>query len=40
MSILLNSMGYPTISLLGWQVGIFTDEEYSEAKIEKIAKVD
>lgn len=38
MSILLNSMGYPTISLLGWQVGIFTDEEYSEAKIEKIAK--
>ena len=38
MSILLNSMGYPTISLLGWQVGIFTDEEYSEAKIEKIEK--
>lgn len=36
MSILLNSMGYPTISLLGWQVGILTDDEFSDAKIEKI----
>lgn len=36
MSILLNSMGYSTISLLGWQVGILTDDEFSDAKIEKI----
>lgn len=36
MSILLNSMGYSAVSLLGWQVGILTDEEYSDAKIEKI----
>lgn len=38
MSILLNSMGYSAISLLGWQVGILTNEEYSDAKIEKIDK--
>ncbi len=36
MAILLNSMGYPAVSLLGWQVGILTDDEYSDAKIEKI----
>ena len=36
MSILLNSMGYQAISLLGWQVGILTDDAYSDAKIEKI----
>lgn len=36
MAILLNSMRYPAVSLLGWQVGILTDDEYSDAKIEKI----
>lgn len=36
MSILLNSMGYPAVSLLGWQIGIITNEEYSDAKIERI----
>ena len=36
MSILLNSMGYPAVSLLGWQVGILTDDEHADAKIEKI----
>ena len=29
-------MGYQAISLLGWQVGILTDDAYSDAKIEKI----
>lgn len=36
MSILINSMGYPAVSLLGWQVGILTDDEHADAKIEKI----
>ena len=36
MSILLNSMGYLAVSLLGWQVGILTDDEHADAKIEKI----
>ncbi len=36
MSILINYMGYPAVSLLGWQVGILTDDEHADAKIEKI----
>ena len=36
MSILLNSMGYPAISLLGWQIKILTNEDYSNAKILKL----
>ena len=40
MSILLNSMGYPTISLLGWQVGILQMKSILKLKLKKIAKVD
>ena len=29
-------MGYLAVSLLGWQVGILTDDEHADAKIEKI----
>ena len=36
LSILLNRMGYPTISLTGWQAGIYTDDKNQEAKIEQI----
>ena len=36
LAILLNDMGYETISLTGWQAGIHTNEEYQNAKIEYI----
>ena len=36
LSILLNRMGYPTISLTGWQAGIRTNSIYTSAKIEQI----
>ena len=36
LSILLNRMGYPAISLTGWQAGIYTSKINQEAKIEKI----
>lgn len=36
LSILLNRMGYPTISLTGWQAGIKTNSIYTSAKIEQI----
>lgn len=36
LSILLNRMGYPAISLTGWQAGIYTNKTNQEAKIEKI----
>lgn len=36
LSILLNRMGYPAISLTGWQAGIYTNETNQEAKIEQI----
>ena len=36
LSILLNRMGYPAISLTGWQAGIYTNEINQEAKIEQI----
>ena len=29
-------MGYPSISLTGWQAGILTDSNYSQAKIQSI----
>lgn len=35
-AILLQEMGYKTISLTGWQAGILTDLEYSQAKIQDI----
>ncbi len=35
-AILLNEMGYRATSLTGWQTGIFTDSDYTQAKIEKI----
>ena len=36
LSILLNRLGYKTISLTGWQAGIYTSENNQEAKIEYI----
>ena len=36
LSILLNRMGYPAISLTGWQAGIYTNKTNGEAKIEQI----
>lgn len=36
LSILLNYLGYKTISLTGWQAGIYTNSENQNAKIEKI----
>lgn len=36
LSILLNRLGYPAISLTGWQAGILTDQNYQEAKIQTI----
>ena len=36
LSILLNELGYKTISLTGWQAGIYTSEKNQEAKIETI----
>lgn len=36
LSILLNRMGYPTISLTGWQAGIKTSSIHTSAKIEEI----
>ena len=36
LAILLNELGYETISFTGWQAGIHTNEEYQNAKIEYI----
>ena len=36
LSILLNYMGYPSISLTGWQAGIFTNDTNQNANIVKI----
>ena len=36
LAILLNRLGYKTISLTGWQAGIFTSNDNGEAKIEYI----
>ncbi len=36
LSILLNRLGYPAISLTGWQAGILTDKNNQEAKIQII----
>lgn len=36
LSILLNYLGYESISLMGWQAGIHTNEENQHAKIEYI----
>lgn len=36
LSILLNRMGHKTISLTGWQAGIFTSNIYRNARIEQI----
>ena len=36
LSILLNAMGYQSISLTGWQAGIFTNDANQNAMIEKI----
>ncbi len=35
-AILLNEMGYKATSLTGWQTGIFTDSNYTQAKIENV----
>lgn len=36
LAILLNRLGYPTVSLTGWQAGIITNEVNQNAKIESI----
>ena len=36
LSILLNYMGYPSISLTGWQAGIFTNNNNQNANIIRI----
>ena len=36
LSILLNRLGYPAISLTGWQAGIFTSEANQSAVVENI----
>lgn len=36
LAILLNRLGYPAISLTGWQAGILTDENNQNAKIDEI----
>ncbi len=36
LSIMLHSLGYPTIALLGYQVPIYTTELYTKAKIKEI----
>ena len=36
LSILLNNMGYPSISLTGWQAGIYTNNSNQNAMIEYI----
>lgn len=36
LSILLNKLGYPAVSLTGWQAGIYTNNINQEAKIEQI----
>ena len=36
LAILLNSMGYNAISLTGWQIPIFTDENHTNATIKNI----
>lgn len=39
MAMAIEKMGYPVISLTGWQVGMKTDDNYSAARIEKIQPV-
>lgn len=36
LAILLNDLGYETISFTGWQAGIYTDKEHQNSKIESI----
>lgn len=36
MAMAIESMGFPVISLTGWQVGMHTDSNYGSARIEKI----
>ena len=36
LSILLNSLGFPSVSLTGWQAGIYTNNTYQDALIETI----
>lgn len=36
LSILLNRLGYKTVSLTGWQAGIYTNNVYQNSKIEYI----
>ena len=36
MAMAIESLGFPVISLTGWQVGMHTDSNYGSARIEKI----
>ncbi|MGE5380568.1 MAG: aspartate kinase [Methylocystaceae bacterium] len=36
LALVLDQMGYPAISLTGWQAGILTDQKYSKARINDV----
>ena len=36
LAMTLEKMGYPVVSLTGWQAGVVTDSQYSSARIKKI----
>ena len=36
LAMAIEKLGYPVISLLGWQAGVFTNAQYSSATLEKI----
>ena len=38
LAMTLEKMGYPAVSLTGWQAGVYTDSRYGSARIHKIKK--
>ena len=36
LAMAIEKLGFPVVSLLGWQAGFFTDADYSNARIEKV----
>ncbi len=37
LAMAIQKLGYPVVSLTGWQIGLQTDSNYSEARIKKIS---
>ncbi len=37
LAMAIESLGYPVVSLLGWQAGVQTDSNYGVAKIKSVA---